>query len=55
MKIGHCSFLISNGATTILCMYAPEFTSHSEGMRVGQTALPLPLLKYFENRYIVLV
>jgi hypothetical protein len=24
----------SNGVTTIQCMYAPEFTSHSEGMRV---------------------
>ena len=24
----------SNGITTIQCMYAPEFTSHSEGMRV---------------------
>jgi hypothetical protein len=25
----------SNGITTIQCMYAPEFTSHSEGVRVG--------------------
>lgn len=25
----------SNGVATILCMYAPEFTSHSEGVRVG--------------------
>jgi uncharacterized protein YfaS (alpha-2-macroglobulin family) len=24
----------SNGVTTIQCMYAPEFTSHSEGLRV---------------------
>jgi hypothetical protein len=24
----------SNGITTIQCMYAPEFTSHSEGIRV---------------------
>jgi uncharacterized protein YfaS (alpha-2-macroglobulin family) len=24
----------SNGITTIQCMYAPEFTSHSEGVRV---------------------
>jgi uncharacterized protein YfaS (alpha-2-macroglobulin family) len=24
----------SNGITTVQCMYAPEFTSHSEGMRV---------------------
>ncbi|MEN0050709.1 MAG: hypothetical protein AAF806_26825, partial [Bacteroidota bacterium] len=24
----------SNGVTTIQCMYAPEFTSHSEGVRV---------------------
>jgi hypothetical protein len=24
----------SNGITTIQCMYAPEFTSHSEGLRV---------------------
>jgi len=23
----------SNGVTTIQCMYAPEFTSHSEGIR----------------------
>jgi uncharacterized protein YfaS (alpha-2-macroglobulin family) len=25
----------SNGITTIQCMYAPQFTSHSEGMRVN--------------------
>jgi hypothetical protein len=25
----------SNGVTTIQCMYAPEFTSHSEGVRVN--------------------
>ena len=25
---------MSNGITTIQCMYAPEFTSHSEGVRV---------------------
>jgi uncharacterized protein YfaS (alpha-2-macroglobulin family) len=24
----------SNGTTTIQCMYAPEFSSHSEGVRV---------------------
>jgi len=24
----------SNGVTTIQCMYAPEFTSHSEGVNV---------------------
>lgn len=24
----------SNGITTIQCMYAPEFTSHSEGIRI---------------------
>ena len=24
----------SNGITTIQCMYAPEFTSHSKGIRV---------------------
>jgi hypothetical protein len=24
----------SNGITTIQCMYAPEFTAHSEGIRV---------------------
>jgi uncharacterized protein YfaS (alpha-2-macroglobulin family) len=27
----------SNGITTIQCMYAPEFTSHSEGVRVSVT------------------
>jgi Bacterial Alpha-2-macroglobulin MG10 domain len=25
----------SNGVTSIQCMYAPEFTSHSEGVRVS--------------------
>ena len=25
----------SNGITTIQCMYAPEFTAHSEGIRVN--------------------
>ena len=25
----------SNGVTTIQCMYAPEFTSHSEGKRIS--------------------
>lgn len=25
----------SNGITTIQCMYAPEFTSHSEGVKVN--------------------
>jgi uncharacterized protein YfaS (alpha-2-macroglobulin family) len=25
----------SNGITTVQCMYAPEFTAHSEGIRVG--------------------
>jgi len=28
----------SNGITTIQCMYAPEFTSHSEGVRVTPSA-----------------
>ncbi len=28
----------SNGITTIQCMYAPEFTSHSEGIRVSVEA-----------------
>jgi len=28
------SGVFSNGITTIQCMYAPEFTSHSEGIRV---------------------
>ncbi|HEY8690855.1 MAG TPA: alpha-2-macroglobulin family protein, partial [Chitinophagaceae bacterium] len=27
----------SNGVTTIQCMYAPEFTAHSEGVRVNVT------------------
>jgi uncharacterized protein YfaS (alpha-2-macroglobulin family) len=26
---------LSNGVTTIQCMYAPEFTSHSEGVRIN--------------------
>jgi hypothetical protein len=26
---------MSNGITTIQCMYAPEFTSHSEGVRIS--------------------
>jgi uncharacterized protein YfaS (alpha-2-macroglobulin family) len=30
----------SNGITTIQCMYAPEFTSHSEGVRVSVEAPP---------------
>ena len=25
----------SNGITTVMCMYAPEFSSHSEGVRVA--------------------
>jgi uncharacterized protein YfaS (alpha-2-macroglobulin family) len=25
----------SNGITTVQCMYAPEFSAHSEGIRVG--------------------
>ena len=25
----------SNGITTLQCMYAPEFTTHSEGIRIG--------------------
>jgi hypothetical protein len=25
----------SNGITSIQCMYAPEFTSHSEGVRIN--------------------
>ena len=28
------SGIFSNGITTIQCMYAPEFNSHSEGVRV---------------------
>jgi hypothetical protein len=28
----------SNGVTTIQCMYAPEFTSHSEGIRINVEA-----------------
>ncbi|RMG55347.1 MAG: hypothetical protein D6722_27950, partial [Bacteroidetes bacterium] len=27
----------SNGITTVQCMYAPEFTSHSEGIRLQVT------------------
>ena len=27
----------SNGITSIQCMYAPEFTSHSEGIRIKVT------------------
>jgi hypothetical protein len=30
----------SNGITTIQCMYAPEFTSHSEGIKVTVEAVP---------------
>ena len=30
----------SNGITTIQCMYAPEFTGHSEGIRVKVAPLP---------------
>ncbi len=33
LRISH-SGNFSNGITTIQCMYAPEFTSHSEGVRV---------------------
>jgi uncharacterized protein YfaS (alpha-2-macroglobulin family) len=25
----------SNGVTTLQCMYAPEFTSHSNGIRIS--------------------
>jgi hypothetical protein len=25
----------SNGVTSIQCMYAPEFSSHSEGIRIN--------------------
>jgi uncharacterized protein YfaS (alpha-2-macroglobulin family) len=25
----------SNGITTVQCMYAPEFSAHSEGIRIG--------------------
>ncbi|MCW3093122.1 MAG: alpha-2-macroglobulin [Ferruginibacter sp.] len=32
----------SNGITTIQCMYAPEFTSHSEGIRVSVENRPAP-------------
>ncbi|MEO6483398.1 MAG: alpha-2-macroglobulin family protein [Ferruginibacter sp.] len=32
----------SNGITTIQCMYAPEFTSHSEGIRVDVEASLAP-------------
>jgi hypothetical protein len=27
--------MFSNGVTTIQCMYAPEFSSHSEGIKVN--------------------
>jgi Bacterial Alpha-2-macroglobulin MG10 domain len=30
----------SNGITTIQCMYAPEFTSHSEGIRINVVDRP---------------
>jgi uncharacterized protein YfaS (alpha-2-macroglobulin family) len=33
LRISHQG-LFSNGITTIQSMYAPEFTSHSEGIRV---------------------
>lgn len=33
LRVTHCGNF-SNGITTIQCMYAPEFTSHSEGVRV---------------------
>lgn len=33
LRVAH-SGNFSNGITTIQCMYAPEFTSHSEGVRV---------------------
>ena len=33
LRVAH-SGNFSNGITTIQCMYAPEFTSHSEGIRV---------------------
>ena len=32
----------SNGITSIQCMYAPEFTSHSEGSRVKVEEVPKP-------------
>jgi hypothetical protein len=32
----------SNGITTIQCMYAPEFTAHTEGIRVRIQAGPAP-------------
>lgn len=34
MFVTHAGYF-SNGITTIQCMYAPEFTSHSEGVRVN--------------------
>ncbi|MCK4663249.1 MAG: hypothetical protein KAT68_10310 [Bacteroidales bacterium] len=34
LRVSH-SGNFSNGITTIQCMYAPEFTSHSEGVRVN--------------------
>ncbi len=33
LRVAHKGYF-SNGISTIQCMYAPEFTSHSEGMRV---------------------
>ncbi|HIP35432.1 MAG TPA: hypothetical protein EYG85_01105 [Crocinitomix sp.] len=33
LRVQHKGYF-SNGITTIQCMYAPEFTSHSEGIRV---------------------
>jgi hypothetical protein len=37
MRVQHAGNF-SNGITTIQCMYAPEFTSHSEGIRVNVKA-----------------
>lgn len=33
LKVGHAGDF-SNGITTAMCMYAPEFASHSEGIRI---------------------
>ena len=33
LKVGHAGDF-SNGITTAMCMYAPEFSSHSEGTRI---------------------
>ncbi|MBK8531045.1 MAG: hypothetical protein IPL64_04025 [Flavobacteriales bacterium] len=33
LRVTHAGDL-SNGITTAMCMYAPEFSSHSEGIRV---------------------